>query len=239
MISEGTPINVTLLFAVDSYLAVAEAYMSGLERFAAAGGDLSQVASVASFFVSRIDTLVDERLEKLAAAADAPKQKELRRLQGKVAIANARIAYSHYQQLIASDSWRKLAAQGARPQRLLWASTSTKNPNYPKTLYVDELIGPDTVNTIPAETFAAFRESGKPTNSLTEGGDSQAAQQVMDALAATGISMQDVTDTLLEDAIKKFSDPYAQLLQALEAKRQSIMSTTGKARHRQPTAAHA
>lgn len=169
LIGKGMNINVTLLFAIERYEAVAKAYMQGLEQLAASGGDLRKVASVASFFISRIDSLVDQKLcDALDATGDPERRANLKTLLGKVAIANAKIAYGRYKELYASDRWQALAAKGARPQRLLWASTSTKNPKYPKTIYVDELIGPDTVNTVPTETYHAFLAEGRIRLSLTE-----------------------------------------------------------------------
>ena len=158
LIGRGVNVNVTLLFGLDAYEATVRAYLEGLERLAAGGGDLACVASVASFFVSRIDTQVDQRLEaRLSGTSNALERARLEGLRGKVAIANARLAYARYREWLSGERWKALAARGARPQRLLWASTSTKNPAYPKTLYVDELIGADTVNTIPAETLGRNR----------------------------------------------------------------------------------
>jgi transaldolase/glucose-6-phosphate isomerase len=228
LISEGISINVTLLFSVDAYRDVARSYMAGLERYAATGGDLSKVASVASFFISRIDSLVDEKItgpgQLLDTTKDSLTREKLKKLVGKVAIANAKIAYEAYKELIGTDAWKSLASKGAMPQRLLWASTSTKNPKYPKTLYVDELIGPETVNTVPAETFAAFRESGKVRPSLTENWaeNVEQARETMAMLADVGISMKQVTDTLLADAVKKFSDPFDKLLASVEKKRRTL-----------------
>ncbi len=171
LIGEGISVNVTLLFAVEAYEKVANAYMTGLEKYAAKGGDLSRVASVASFFISRIDSLIDDKIagpgQLLDTTKDPTAREKLKTLVGKVAIANAKVAYARYKELYNSDRWKALAAKKAMPQRLLWASTSTKNPKYPKTLYVDELIGAETVNTVPADTFVAFREQGKVRPSLT------------------------------------------------------------------------
>ena len=162
LISEGINVNVTLLFAVTRYEEAAKAYMEGLELRAKAGGDLRRVASVASFFVSRIDSLIDQKLcEALDGTRDAEQRAKLKDLVGKVAIANAKMAYALYKDLYASEGWKALAAQGAQSQRLLWASTGTKNPKYPKTLYVDELIGQDTVNTVPTETYLAMKSGGR------------------------------------------------------------------------------
>jgi transaldolase/glucose-6-phosphate isomerase len=228
LIAEGISVNVTLLFAVSAYEAVVNAYMTGLERRAKAGKDLSHVASVASFFVSRIDTLVDDRIAGpgglLDSTQDPDRRAKLKSLLGKVAIANARLAYARYRELYASPRWKALAQRGARPQRLLWASTGTKNPKYSKTLYVDELIGPDTVNTIPTETYKAFRETGRPRASLTDNWAEklEEARETMRTLEEVGISMKDVTDTLLTEAVKKFCEPFEKLLAALDKKQKSL-----------------
>src|SRR6202162_1350414 len=169
LIGEGINVNITLLFSQKVYAAVADAYISGLEDFVAKGGDPHKVASVASFFVSRIDTLVDEALDKrIAATADPAEKARVAALKGKVAIANAKLAYRLYQQLTSDERWQRLAQHGAQTQRLLWASTGTKNPAYSDALYVEELIGPDTVNTMPPATMDAFRAHGRPRPSLTE-----------------------------------------------------------------------
>ena len=225
LISEGISINVTLLFAVEAYEAVANAYMTGLEQLAAKGGDITKVASVASFFVSRIDTLVDSKLDKLIeGTTDAARKTKLQSLHGKIAIANAKVAYESYKKLHATDRWKALAAKKAMPQRLLWASTGTKNPKYSKTLYVDGLIGADTVNTVPGETFQAFKETGTVRPTLTEnwGDNIGTAHATMKALADVGISMKEVTETLLTDAVKKFCDPFDTLLAAIDKKRQAL-----------------
>ncbi len=226
LISEGINVNVTLLFAVESYQAVAQAYVEGLEELDKAGGDLAKVASVASFFVSRIDSLIDQKIsDALDSTQDREKRKQLKSLVGKVAIANAKVAYAHYQDYCAGEQWQALAKMGAKPQRLLWASTSTKNPKYVKTLYVDELIGPDTVNTIPAETFMEFRASGKVRASLTENWaeNMESAREAMNTLAEVGISMKDATAHLLHDGVKKFSEAFDKLLSAVENKRQVLL----------------
>ena len=228
LIGEGTNINVTLLFAVDVYEAVASAYIAGLEQLCASGGDLDKVSSVASFFVSRLDSLIDERLNTALSCAENPAQRaQIERLLGTAAIANAKTAYAAYQDIIASQRWQSLADQGARPQRLLWASTSTKNPAYPKTMYVDELIGPDTVNTLPDETVNEFRRVGRPQTRLTENwseglGQARARLQTLGQL---GISLQEATDQLLADGVKKFGDPFDALLSAIERKRQALLGT--------------
>ena len=228
MIGEGININVTLLFAVEAYEAVAEAYLDGLERLAQKGGDPSTVASVASFFISRIDTLIDEKLSQAIETADSAEQKaKIERLLGKVAIANAKIAYAAYKKLMASERWRALEANGARPQRLLWASTSTKNPSYSKTLYVDELIGPDTVNTIPGETFAAFRDGGRVEPRLTTNWaeNLEGARTIIRTLAEVDVSLHAATDQLLDEGVRKFVDPFDTLLSSIERKRQAMLGS--------------
>lgn len=215
LISEGINVNVTLLFAREIYERVANAYIAGVEKLVARGGDPVGVASVASFFVSRIDTAIDAILaERLKTSNDASEQALLRSLEGKVAIANARLAYQFYRELFGSERWQALASRGAQTQRLLWASTSSKNPQYRDVIYVEELIGPDTVNTIPPATFDAFRDHGHLRESLTE--DIESAQDTMDTLARVGISMQAVTDKLLVDGIQSFSDAFDKLLAAVD-----------------------
>lgn len=220
LIGEGISVNVTLLFSVDAYEACARAYMEGLETWAGKGNDPGQVASVASFFISRIDSLVDQKLEE-AAAADSSKKADADSLLGQIAVANGLVAYDRYHQLVASDRWKALAAKGARTQRVLWASTSTKNPAYSKTKYVDELVGQDTVNTIPEETFNEYRSSGKPTPALQDGWDAKLAdaRAKMAKLADLGISMDACTDQLLEEGVTKFSQAFDTLLKAIEKKR--------------------
>ena len=213
-LEEGININITLLFAQSAYEEVAEAYLAALEARAGKGQDISHIASVASFFVSRIDSLVDSTIDtKLKTEADPAKKSLLESLRGKVAIANARRTYAKYQEIIATPRWKALAAKGAQTQRLLWASTSTKNPKYRDVLYVEELIGADTVDTVPPATFDAFRDHGKLRNSLTE--DVAGANKTMSDLEAAGISMKAVTDKLLADAVKLFQDPFKQLLDAI------------------------
>ena len=222
LIGEGININVTLLFSQQVYAEVAEAYISGLEALAKKGGDPHKVASVASFFVSRIDTLVDEALDKrIAAAADPAEKARLERLKGKVAIANAKLAYQHYKKIYSDERWQRLAQQGAQTQRLLWASTGTKNKAYSDVLYVDELIGPDTVNTMPPATMDAYRDHGHPRPSLEE--DVEAAQAVMDALPAAGVSIEAVTEKLVEDGVRQFADAADQLYAAVQKKRRTVL----------------
>jgi transaldolase / glucose-6-phosphate isomerase len=213
-LEEGININITLLFAQSAYEQVAEAYFAALEARAAKGQEISQIASVASFFVSRIDSLVDNTIDaKQKTEADSDKKALLESLRGKVAIANARRTYAKYQELIGTSRWKALAAKGAQTQRLLWASTSTKNPKYRDVLYVEELIGADTVDTIPPATFDAFRDHGKLRNSLTE--NVAGANKTMSDMETAGISMKEVTDKLLADAVKLFQDPFKQLLAAI------------------------
>ena len=213
LIEDGININVTLLFAQSAYEKVAEAFISGLEARAAKGEDVSKIASVASFFVSRIDTLIDGKLDEKLNAATDPAQKDLfTSLQGKVAIANAKLTYRKYQEIYGSARWKALAAKGAQTQRLLWASTSTKNKKYRDVTYVEELIGKDTVDTIPPATFDAFRDHGKLRNSLVE--NVEAAQKTMDDLAKAGISMKEVTEKLVTDGVKLFADAFVKLLGA-------------------------
>lgn len=214
LIGEGININATLLFAQEVYEKVAEAYIAGLEDLARRGGNLKKMAGVASFFISRIDTLVDSLLnERLKTAADANQQARLKSLLGKVAIANGKLTYQRYQRIFSGPRWQALAAKGAQTQRVLWASTSTKNPNYRDVVYVEELIGPDTVNTIPPATVDAFRDHGVLRNSLTE--DVAGAQKVMDDLARVGIPINEVTDKLTDDGVKLFADAFDKLLAAV------------------------
>jgi transaldolase/glucose-6-phosphate isomerase len=214
LIGEGINVNVTLLFARDAYESVALAYVEGLEARAATGAPLGHLASVASFFVSRIDTLVDALLaEKLETAAGGEKAR-LEGLLGKVAIANAKVAYQSYKRIFAGPRWEALKAKGAHVQRVLWASTGTKNPHYSDVLYIEELIGPDTVNTVPPETLSAFRDHGRLRASLEEG--LAQAMETLDALEACGISLRKVTDDLLADGLKKFVEPFTKLLKAVE-----------------------
>jgi transaldolase len=211
VVAEGHSINVTLIFSLRRYAEVAESYVRGIERLVAAGGDPRKVASVASFFVSRIDTEADRRLEEIGGHDE---------LQGKLAIANAKLAYAHYQAVFAGARWEYLAGKGATPQRVLWASTSTKNPAYPDTLYVDELIGPDTVNTMPEETITAYQDHGSPQARLQSGVDD--ARRVFDELERAGVDYDDVTDTLEREGVEKFSRSFDELLNALREKQQSL-----------------
>jgi transaldolase len=215
--SEGLNINITLLFAQEAYIAVAEAYLDGLEAALKAGKDISGIASVASFFVSRIDTLVDSNIDERLKNAKGADAQLLDSLRGKVAIANAKQAYRYYQKMIETPRWKALAAKGAQSQRLLWASTSTKNPKYRDVLYIEELIGPDTVNTVPPATMDAFRDHGVLRRTLDT--DLAAADKTMSDLDKAGISIKQVTCKLLDDAIKLFDDAFAQLHQVVDQKR--------------------
>jgi transaldolase / glucose-6-phosphate isomerase len=218
LISEGININITLLFSQEAHVRVAEAYIEGLEAFAASGGDVSKMGSVASFFVSRIDSLVDSIITARLKNASSPQEaKRLSGLLGKVAIANAKQAYRKYNELFSSARWKALAARGAQTQRLLWASTSTKNPSYSDVLYVENLIGPDTVDTIPPATLDAFRDHGHVARTLDQ--DLPGADRTMNDLAAAGISMQEVTEKLLEEGIELFSDAFKKLITAIEQKK--------------------
>src|SRR6266446_6504097 len=214
-LEEGININITLLFAQSAYEKVAEAYIAGLEARAAKGEDVSHIASVASFFVSRIDSLVDSKIDAMEKnETDSGKKALLESLRGKVAIANARRTYAKYQELVGGPRWKALASKGAQTQRLLWASTSTKNAKYRDVLYVEELIGADTVDTIPPATFDAFRDHGKLRNSLTE--NVEGANETMTDLETAGISMKEVTEKLVVDGVKLFADAFKQLIAAVE-----------------------
>jgi transaldolase len=214
LISDGININVTLLFSQEVYQQVAEAYIAGLEQLAARGGDVSKMASVASFFISRIDSSVDSIAEaRLKTSKDPREQEQLKSILGKVAIANGKLAYRRYQKTFAGDRWKTLAAKGAQTQRVLWASTSTKNPNYRDVMYVEELIGSDTVNTVPPATLDAFRDHGRSRASLTE--DIPAAEKTMKTLAQLGISIDEVTDKLTDDGVRLFAEAFDKLLEAV------------------------
>ena len=210
-IAKGRSINVTLIFSLRRYAEVVESYLRGLERLVAGGGDPGTVISVASFFVSRVDTEADRRLEE-AGRPD---------LQGRLAVANAKLAYQHYLEAFSGPRWEFLAGKGARPQRCLWASTSTKNPAYRDVLYVEELIGPDTVNTMPAETIAAFQDHGEVRgDTLLEGVEE--ARALLDELARAGVDYDDVVETLEREGVQKFADSFAELLEGVAAKRASL-----------------
>jgi transaldolase len=207
-IARGKSINVTLIFSLVRYRAVVEAYLRGLERLVAGGGDPGSVSSVASFFVSRVDTETDRRLEELA-------DEELR---GKLGIANAKLAYRHFQEAFSGERWEFLAGKGASKQRPLWASTSTKNPAYPDTMYVDELIGPFTVNTMPPETIEAFRDHGEVRGDTVLEGWPE-AERLLDELREAGVDYDDVVETLEAEGVQKFADSFDELLDGIRAKR--------------------
>ena len=213
MIARGRSINVTLIFSLARYAEVVEAYLRGLERLVEGGGDPSRVASVASFFVSRVDTEADRRLEEAGAPAE---------LQGKLAVANAKLAYQRYGELFSGDRWEGLKAKGARTQRCLWASTSTKNPAYRDVLYVEELIGPETVNTMPEETIQAFEDHGEVTRTLDR--DLEEAHAVFERVAGAGVDYDDVVAVLEQEGVQKFSDSFAELLEGVRAKRGELVS---------------
>lgn len=218
LLSEGVNVNVTLLFSRKAYAGVAEAHLAALEDRAARGEDLSQVASVASFFVSRIDAMVDPLLEGLGAGSAAGGVRErAAALRGWVAIANAKLAYQDWRALVASPRWARLSGLGARTQRLLWASTSTKNPRYRDVMYVEELIGPDTVDTVPPATFESFRDHGRVGPTLEA--DVDGARRMLAELTALGISLDDVTGRLLTEGLRLFAEPFAKLLSTIEARR--------------------
>jgi transaldolase len=217
--ANGINVNITLLFAIEAHKSVIDAYMAGLEDRVQAGKDISKIHSVASFFVSRVDTEVDKRLD--AAIAKSPANQEtLKSLHGKAAIANAKLAYRLFQSEIASPRWKALASKGATVQRPLWASTSTKNPAYRDVMYVEQLIGPDTVNTMPPQTIDAFRDHGVVARTVDA--DVDAAQRTIDTLERNGISMRDVTDKLLRDGLASFQKSFDTLLAGLEKKTKAL-----------------
>jgi transaldolase/glucose-6-phosphate isomerase len=234
LISEGININVTLLFAQAAYAAVADAFIEGLEAFRAKGGDVSHVASVASFFVSRIDAAIDKKIDAKLAAGAGSKEADLKRVRGKVAIANAKLAYQHYLGLIGQERWKSLAAAGAMPQRLLWASTGTKDKAYSDVLYVEELIGADTVNTMPPATMDAFRDHGTPRQSLTE--DIEGARDILATAESLGLDLDGVTTHLVADGVQQFADAADQLLGAVAAKRTAMLGAAISALSIKPSA---
>src|SRR5438105_4041887 len=209
MIAAGRNINVTLIFSLERHKEVMEAYIGGLERLVESGGDPSKVHSVASFFVSRVDTETDRRLDETGGEAT--------RLKGKLGIANAKLAYQNYLETFTGSRWDPLAAKGATRQRCLWASTSTKNPEYPDVLYVEGLIGPQTVDTMPEETIQAFQDHGKVAETLTQ--DVDAARKLFDDLRAAGIDYDDVVRVLEEEGVQKFSDSFEELMDGIKSKR--------------------
>ena len=220
LLADGININVTLIFSLERYALVKEAFLAGLEDRVVAGLPIDRIASVASFFVSRVDSNIDARLEK-AAAADPDGAAALRALQGKAAVANAKLAYRQYEEFFAGPRWAKLAAQGAQPQRPLWASTSSKNPNYSDLIYVEPLIGANTVNTMPPQTLTAFLDHGHAADTVRDGLDE--AQAALAGLAAAGIDLKEVTDELEADGVKKFADSFVQLLGAIEERRKEVV----------------
>ncbi len=230
LIAEGININVTLLFALDMYVEVAEAYINGLERYARDNDDVGRVASVASFFISQIDSNIDAQIDAMLKAGKGDKAK-LESIKGKVAIANAKLTYARYGEIYSSPRWKALEAKGAQTQRLLWASTGTKNPAYSDVLYVETLIGRDTVNTMPPATMDAFRDHGKVAETLTT--DLPGAKKTMEDLAAVGISMKAATDQLVVEAVRLFADANDKLLEAIETKRIKFIG----AKHNEMTAA--
>lgn len=223
LIADGTNVNVTLIFAIDAYEEVARAYIRGLQKLAASGKKpLDKVASVASFFVSRVDVLVDKLLdEKLAATTDAAQKKELESLLGKVAIANSKLAYEKFKEIFNGPEFDDLRKKGAHPQRVLWASTSTKNPKYRDILYAEELIGPETVDTMPPQTVDAFNDHGVVAPTLDTGYEE--AHQIIARMEKAGISSKDVTDKLLADGVKLFADSFNKLIEGVEGKRQKLV----------------
>ena len=217
MISRGRNINVTLIFGLERYAEVAEAYIRGLERLVDAGGDPSTVVSVASFFVSRVDTEADKRLDAIGGHDH---------LKGRLAVANAKLAYQRYKEIFAGPRWEPLKAKGATPQRCLWASTSTKNPEYRDVMYVEELIGPETVDTMPKETIEAFQDHGVVGLTLEEGLDE--AKQLFEDLAKAGVDYDDVTRVLEEEGVEKFADSFRDLLDGIAAKRGELVSALSR-----------
>jgi transaldolase len=212
MIARGRSINVTLIFSLERYAAVAEAYLRGLERhLTSGGGDLHKIASVASFFVSRVDTEADRLIDESGAPRD---------LRGRLAIANAKLAYQHYKEILASERWAKLAARGARPQRCLWASTSTKDPTYRDTLYIEELIGPDTITTMPPETIEAFQDHGRVDSRLERGVDD--ARKLLGRLAEAGVDYDQVVQTIEEEGVQKFVASFDELIERIEEKARAV-----------------
>jgi transaldolase len=212
-IASGIPVNVTLIFSLERHREVAEAYVRGLQRLVEGGGDASRIASVASFFVSRVDTEADRRLDEIGGYDE---------LKGKLAIANAKLAYETYNEVFAGAEWDKLAAAGATPQRCLWASTSTKNPEYRDVLYVEELIGPDTVDTMPRETIEAFQDHGRVERTLDH--DLEGARRTFELFAEAGVDYDDVVQTLEREGVEKFAKSFRELFADLEAKRDQLVA---------------
>ena len=213
-IARSIPINVTLIFSLERYRDVVEAYRRGLERLVAGGGNPATVHSVASFFVSRVDTEADRRLDEIGT-------KQALELRGKLAVANARLAYEHFRDAFSDARWQYLAGKGANPQRCLWASTSTKNPAYRDVMYVEDLIGADTVNTMPAETIVAFQDHGKVRGDTVED-DLDAAHKLLKKLAKVGVDYDYVTETLELEGVQKFAESFEQLLEGVQSKRSTV-----------------
>jgi transaldolase len=224
LLREGINVNITLLFAVERYEEVLEAYIAALEDRAKEGKPVDRIASVASFFLSRIDTLLDPQILKIAEAG-GPKADVARGLPGTIAVANAKVAYQKYGIVTATERWKKLSANGARPQRLLWASTSTKNPKYSDTMYVEPLIGADTVNTMPMETVDAYRDHGKPAARITD--DVTDAQRKLAQLKEVGVDLAAATKQLEDEGVKKFVEPFEKLLASLDTKRKAVLAGAG------------
>src|SRR4051795_11993369 len=212
-IAEGIPVNVTLIFSLDRHRKVAEAYIRGVRRFVDGGGDPSRLASVASFFVSRVDTEADKRLDEIGGHDE---------LKGKLAIANARLAYQTYKEIFSGSEWEALAAEGASPQRCLWASTSTKNPDYRDVVYCEELIGPDTVNTMPRETIEAFQDHGEVADTIEK--DVDGARKLLEDLKAAGIDYDDVVEVLEKEGVEKFAKSFRELFSDVEDKRDRLVA---------------
>jgi transaldolase/glucose-6-phosphate isomerase len=227
LIGDGVNVNVTLLFGVEAYLAVAEAHMAGLEALRARGGDISRVHGVASFVVSRIDSQVDRLVDARLAAGAGPQAAELQALRGRVAIANAKLAYRRYVELVASPRWRSLRESGASPQRLLWASTGVKDPTYPALMYAEALIGPDTVDTMPPRTLAAFQERGRVEPTLAS--DFESAGEILSRAQRLGIDLKQITDGLVVDGVRLFAEAFDELLAAVAGKQERALDARTRA----------
>ena len=228
LIADGVNVNITLLFSIDAHRQVIDAYMGGLEDRLAAGKDVSGIASVASFFVSRVDTEIDKRLDAIAATGDAATKDRAVALKGRAAVANAQLAYRLFTETVATDRWQALAARGARVQRPLWASTSAKNPAYRDVVYVEELIGPDTVNTMPPATIEAFRDHGVVERAVDR--NPREAERVIDQLADLGVDFREVTDKLLVDGLASFQKSFDSLIAGLERKTKTLGRPVGATR---------
>jgi transaldolase len=228
LIADGVNVNITLLFSIDAHRQVIDAYMGGLEDRLAAGKDISGIASVASFFVSRVDTELDKRLDAIAATGDAATKDRAVALKGRAAVANAQLAYRLFTETVATDRWQALAARGARVQRPLWASTSAKNPAYRDVVYVEELIGPDTVNTMPPATIEAFSDHGVVARTVDR--NPREAERVIDQLADLGVDFREVTDKLLVDGLASFQKSFDSLIAGLERKTKTLGRPVGATR---------